>query len=239
MRLRGTLAGAVLAALTLASCGDSATPGAPTSPAVEVVPTVLSISPVSGPTSGGTVVTIRGANFTGWATVTVGGVAATNVTVTDTTTIQATTGARSAGPADVTVTVDGRSSTLTAGFTYVTLPPPTVSAISPSSGPTSGGTTVTLTGTSFASGATVSIGGAAASGVSVLSATSLRAVTGARATAGAADVVVTVGAQSGTLVKGYTYVASTLGPSTAATPLAAPRSAPIGSVIRQPGKSRP
>ena len=44
---------------------------------------------------------------------------------------------------------------------------PTVTAISPNSGPTSGGTSVTITGTGFATGATVTIGGAAATNVTV------------------------------------------------------------------------
>jgi hypothetical protein len=156
-------------------------------------------------------VTISGANFAEGATVTVGGVAASNVRLVSSTSIQATTGARAAGAADVTVTVNGRSSTLASAFTYVALPPPTISSISPSSGSTTGGTTVTLTGTNFASGATVSIGGVAATGVRVLSSTSLRAVTGAKP-AGAADVVVTVGTQSATLARGYTYVVAAPNP---------------------------
>ena len=103
------------------------------------------------------------------------------------------------------MTVDGRSSTLASAFTYVALPPPTISGVAPSSGSTSGGTTITVTGANFASGATVTIGGVAATGVTVLGSTSLRAVTGPRA-AGVADVVVAVGAQSATLARGYTYV---------------------------------
>ena len=87
----------------------------------------------------------------------------------------------------VTVTVDGRSSTLASAFTYVALPPPAISSVAPSSGSTSGGTTITVTGANFASGATVTIGGVAATGVTVLGSTSLRAVTGPRA-AGVADV---------------------------------------------------
>jgi hypothetical protein len=205
MTIRGALAGIVLAALALTACGGSEPPTGPTDPPVTVGPTVLGISPTSGPTAGGTPVTISGANFATGASVTIGGVAATVVSVAGSTTIQATTGARAAGTADVTVTIDGRSSTLASAFTYVTLPPPTVTAISPTSGSTAGGTTVVLTGTNFASGATLTIGGVAATGVTVLSATSLRAVTGARA-AGAADVVVAVGTLSATLVRGYTYV---------------------------------
>ena len=205
MTLRGAWAGILLAGLTLTACGGADNPTGPTDPPVVVAPTVLSIAPTSGPTSGGTPVTISGANFATGATVTIGGVAATSVSVASGTSIQATTGARAAGAADVTVTVDGRSSTLASAFTYVALPPPTISGISPSSGSTAGGTTVTLTGTNFASGATVTIGGVAATGVTVISPTSLRAVTGARA-AGAADVVVAVGTQSATLARGYTYL---------------------------------
>jgi hypothetical protein len=205
MTLRGACAGLVLAGLTLTDCGGSGTPAGPTSPPVTIGPTVLGISPTSGSTAGGTAVTVRGANFVTGATVTIGGVATTGVTVTASTTIQATTGARAAGPADVSVTVDGKSSTLASAFTYVALPPPTLTSISPSSGSTAGGTTVTLTGTNFAAGATVTIGGVAATGVTLLSATSLRAVTGARA-AGTADVVLSVGGQRATLVRGYTYV---------------------------------
>ncbi len=174
-------------------------------PPVTIGPTVLGVTPNTGPTAGGTVINISGANFAAGATVTVGGVAASNVTLVSSASLQATTGARAAGQADVTVMVDGRSGTLASAFTYVSLAPPTITSISPSSGSTAGGTTVTLTGTNFAAGATVTVGGVAATGVTVLSATSLRAVTGAHA-AGAADVVVAVGAQSATLARGFTYV---------------------------------
>jgi len=220
MTFREALAGLVLAGLTLTACGGSDTPTGPTDPPVVIAPTVISIAPTSGPTAGGTAVAISGANFSAGAAVTIGGVAATTVTFVSSTSIQATTGAHAAGAADVTVTVDGRSSTLASAFTYVTLPPPTISAISPSSGSTAGGTTVTLTGTNFASGATVSIGGVAATGVTVLSATSLRAVTGPRA-AGVADVVVAVGSQSATLARAFTYSVSAPNPPPVITALVA------------------
>ena len=42
---------------------------------------------------------------------------------------------------------------------------PTVSSVSPNSGPTAGGTAVTITGTNFATGATVTFGAAAATNV--------------------------------------------------------------------------
>lgn len=83
---------------------------------------------------------------------------------------------------------------------------PRVNAISPTSGTTVGGTSVTITGSNFASGATVTIGGVNATGITVLNANTLTAVTGPHA-AGAADVVVAVGSQRGVLPGAYAYVA--------------------------------
>src|SRR5204862_117972 len=109
------------------------------------------------------------------------------------------------GAVNVVVTnPDAQSGTLTGGFTYLA-PAPTVSGVSPNSGPTGGGTAVTITGTGFASGATANFGGTAATNVVVVSSTSITASTPAHA-AGAVNVVVTnAGGQSGTLVGGFTY----------------------------------
>ena len=85
---------------------------------------------------------------------------------------------------------------------------PTVTAISPSTGTTSGGTSVTITGTNFLTGATVHIGGTAATNVSVVSSTSITATTPAHA-AGTVDVVVTnTDSQNGTLSNGFTYTSA-------------------------------
>jgi hypothetical protein len=87
-------------------------------------------------------------------------------------------------------------------------PAPTVSAISPPTGTLAGGTAVTITGTGFLTGATVSLGGTAATGVTVVSGTSITAMTPANA-AGVVDVVVTnTDNQRGTLSGGYTYASS-------------------------------
>ena len=133
-------------------------------------PTVSSISPVSGTTAGGTPVTITGTGFLTGATVKLGGTSATGVSVTNSTTITATTAAHAAGAVDVVVTnTDAQSGTLSQGYTYTTPvnPAPTVSSISPVSGTTAGGTPVTITGTGFLAGATVSFGGTPATGVGV------------------------------------------------------------------------
>ena len=167
-------------------------------------PTVSSVSPTSGSTAGGTAVTITGTNFVAGATVSLGGAAATNVSVVNATSITADTPAHAAGAVDVVVTnPDLQSGTLASGYTYAAAP--TVSSVSPTSGPAAGGTAVTITGTNFVAGATVSFGGAAATNVSVVNATSITADTTAHA-AGLVDVVVTnPDLQSGTLAGGYNY----------------------------------
>jgi hypothetical protein len=124
-----------------------------------VQPTVSGISPTTGPVAGGTAVTISGTDLSG-GTVAFGDVAATGVSCTATS-CSAKSPAGTAGTVDVTVTTDGGTSDSTAAdrFTYLTPPPPapTVTRVSPASGPTSGGNTVTVTGTRL-SGAMVSFG---------------------------------------------------------------------------------
>lgn len=93
------------------------------------------------------------------------------------------------------------------------LAPPTVSGVAPTSGTTAGGTTITITGTLFAPGATVTIGGAACTDVVVVSATSITCVTPA-GTSGAKDVVVT-NIDSGTVTSAseFTFSTPTVNPS--------------------------
>lgn len=102
-----------LALLGSVACGTS--PAAP-------LPTlkVTSIAPVTGSTTGGTPVTLIGTEFTTDATVTIGGVPATNVVVQGSTTMTAVVGARStAGAGDVVVTAGGKTATLSNAFTFV------------------------------------------------------------------------------------------------------------------------
>lgn len=169
-------------------------------------PTVSSISPSSGPLGGGVSVTITGNNFTGATGVTIGGTAATSVTVASDTSITCTTPAHSAGTASVLVTTpDGTNS---ANTLYTYLAAPTVSAISPIIGPLSGGATATITGTNFVNGATsVTIGGTAATVLSVPSGTSLTCTLPAH-TAGTASVLVTTAGGTNSANSLYTYIAA-------------------------------
>ena len=80
---------------------------------------VTAISPTVGSTTGRTPVTITGSEFGNDATVTIGGVAATNVVFQSSTQLTAVTAAKSAGVADVVVTSGGRTATLPNGFAFV------------------------------------------------------------------------------------------------------------------------
>lgn len=166
-------------------------------------PTITGISPSSGPTAGATVVTLTGTNFCAGATVTVGGVAATNVTVVSATTITFTTPPGTAGAATITVTCP--AGTTTGGFTYT--PPgggsgPVITVVNPPGGPTTGGTVVTLTGTGFCAGATVTVNGVTATNVTVVNSTTITFTTPPSAQ-GAGTITVTC--PNGTATGGFTY----------------------------------
>ena len=154
-------------------------------------PTVTAVTGSAdyGNTAGGKAVTITGTNFiSGALSVIIGGTAATNVTYVSSTSLTATTPVGVAGTASVLVTTAGGTNADNTLFTYYAAP--TVSAISPAYGVTTGGTVVTLTGSGFTGATAVSIGGTAATNVNVVSDTTLTATTPAHA-AGAASVLIT------------------------------------------------
>jgi hypothetical protein len=135
-----------------------------------IVPTVTSISPSTGSISGGTSLSITGTGFVNGSTVSFieesGGLptgdnvvlSAGSVTVNSASSITAVSPAVIAGLTYfVTVTTPTGSSAAGSSsiFTYTAIVP-TVTSISPSTGSISGGTAVTITGTGFINGATVS-----------------------------------------------------------------------------------
>ncbi|MCL6104086.1 MAG: S53 family peptidase, partial [Actinobacteria bacterium] len=172
-------------------------------------PTLTSISPTSGPKAGGTTVTLTGTGFsttTGSTTVDFGpGNAATSVTCPSATSCSAVSPSGT-GTVSVTVTTLGGTSA-GVNYTYTTTSSnaPTLTGISPISGPASGATTVTLTGTNFStttSGTTVSFGSNAATSVTCSSTTSCSATS----PSGTGTVSVTVTTSGGTSnALSYTY----------------------------------
>ncbi|MGA8621574.1 MAG: IPT/TIG domain-containing protein, partial [Candidatus Sulfotelmatobacter sp.] len=171
------------------------------------LPTVLSVSPSSGSDNGGTSVTITGTNFVSGAAATFGGTDASNVTFVNSTIITATTRPATAGAVTVLVTnPNGQSGSLNSGYKYTANP--TLTFVSPSFGSISGGTFVTITGTNFVSGATVTFGGTAATKVTFVSSTSITATTPVQAAGGVNVVVTNSNGLSGALTNGFVYNAT-------------------------------
>ena len=197
------------------------------------IDTTDGISPTSGPITGGTKVTITGTNFSPADTTTgvgFGGVAATQVTVVNSTTITAIDPAHAAGPVSVTVGDSAGVATAAQQFTYVS-DVVNVSSIAPAYGPVAGGTKVTITGTGFSAGSTVTFGGAAAAIVGTPTTTSIVVTSPAApgGTPGTVDVIVTTPAPNGGTSPAvqqdeFTYV----GVPTIATNGVQPNSGPTG-----------
>ncbi len=173
---------------------------------VPPVPTVTGVSPTSGPSTGGTSVTITGTGFTGTTAVNFGpNNPAATYTVNSPTGITATAPAGLIGIADVTVVTPGGTSATSPAdqFAYTVPPAPTVTGVSPGSGPN--GTLVTITGTNFTGTTAVDFGASPATTLTISSATTVYAT--APTGTGTVDVtVVTPGGASATSpADQYTY----------------------------------
>jgi phosphatidylserine/phosphatidylglycerophosphate/cardiolipin synthase-like enzyme len=207
---------------TLKSAFTYADPPAP--------PSIAGISVSAGSMNGGTPIVISGSGFRYGAVVSFGGppapvgsgIEATTMAVTNDAVvcgsgvplpcIIATTPAHAVGATDVVVTnmdfatgvIDSGSgsSTVTQGYSFVVAP--SISNVTPSSGTVSGGTTVTIAGSNFVSGAQVLVGGQQAV-VQNLTSTSITAVVPAANAAGVSPVAVVNpdNQSSNTLI--YTY----------------------------------
>jgi hypothetical protein len=137
-------------------------------------PRVTGISVSDGPASGGTSVTVTGTGFTNATAVDFGSVAAASFAISSGTSITAVAPATSAGTVDVTVASAGGTSATTPADQFTFVAAPTITALSPDSGPYTGGFTVTITGTNFTNATSVRFGGDAA-GFTVDSDTSITA----------------------------------------------------------------
>jgi hypothetical protein len=118
----------------------------------EKLPTVTSVTPSSGPGTGGTLVTIEGTFLKNVRTVKFGSTNAASFTVHSQTSITATSPAHAVSTVDVTVTIPGGRSSPASPADHFDFTP-TVSGVSPNTGPPAGGTEVTITGSGFIVGA--------------------------------------------------------------------------------------
>jgi hypothetical protein len=121
-------------------------------------PQITSVSPTSGPSTGGTVITITGTNFGTSGTVTVGGLdAPPTASGFQHTSITVLTPPGLHGPQDVEVSVGGQYVVAPGAFSYELQP--VIDHVTPSTGATSGGYTVTLHGSGFGTDGTVVFNG--------------------------------------------------------------------------------
>ena len=176
---------------------------------------ITGISPASGPTAGGNTVTITGSGFTGatgvwfqqFANFT-SFIKNASFTVDSDTQITATVPpapGNITGIAQVSVFSPLGPASLLNVYRYAG---PTVTSITNPFGPVTGGTTLSIKGTGFTSGATVQFGSTPAASVTVLSSTSLKAVT-PPGSPGVIDVTVTTPDSTSPVVSGdkFTYIA--------------------------------
>jgi len=155
----------------------------------EPAPAVGKLSVKKGPAAGGTTVTITGANFTGASAVRFGSNEAKSFKVISSTSITAESPAGTTGTVDVTVISPNGASAVVPGdrFTYEN---PTVTGVSPNTGPKAGGTSVMVTGSGFALGAgtTLKFGSKPGTGVECTTSTSCLVTTPPAKKAGTVDV---------------------------------------------------
>jgi hypothetical protein len=172
-------------------------------------PIVSKLSAKKGPAGGGTAVKITGLNFKNPDVTAVhfGTVAASKFTIESGSWLTVETPPAAVGKVSVTVTTSAGTSATTKAGTFQFFP--TVSAVSPSGGPTAGGTSVTLTGTGFVpgtAGTKIKFGTTRATSVNCISTTTCTATAPAHA-AGTVDVKVSVtgGASPAEVGDQYTY----------------------------------
>ncbi len=164
---------------------------------------ITGVVPSQGTIIGGTAITISGNYLAGALSVTIGGVAATNLVVVSTNAITAIAPAGPVGSATVAITTPGGTTTAIGLYSYASS---SILSIVPSTGATNGGGAITISGNYLAGASSVTIGGVPATNLVVVSSTVITAVTPA-GSVGPADVVVTTPAGTLTSVGGFTYFA--------------------------------
>jgi IPT/TIG domain len=165
---------------------------------------ISAVSPSQGPTTGGTVVNVNGTGFQTGASVKFGSALSTAVTVSSSTQIAAMAPPGSSGTVGITVTdPNAQSATMPSAFTYTS--GASITSVTPNTGPVTGGTSVTILGSGFQTGASVTFGGIASNSVTVVSSTQIQAVSPV-SSAGTVSISVTnSGTQTETLSSAFTY----------------------------------
>jgi hypothetical protein len=121
-------------------------------------------------------------------------------------------------------------------FSATVLPAPTVLSVTPASGPTAGGTSVTVTGTDFTDVESISFGSVPAASYTVTSEGQLTAVAPAGTSAGAVPISVTTEAGTASSSQPFTYIAPTPPASTGPAPAPPAQPTPECVVPKLKGK---
>jgi len=157
----------------------------------------------SGPTAGGNTVIINGYNLSTATSVNFGGNAATPTIISDAQISVVAPAAESQGTVFVSIVTAGGT---TAEINYNYVDAPTLNNISPASGSTAGGTSVTLTGINLSTTTSITIAGTSAA-FAIINSTIATIIT-PPGTVGAADIVLVTTGGSTSVIGGYTYVSS-------------------------------
>lgn len=159
----------------------------------EEPPTVKKLTPKKGPAAGGTTVTITGTELEGVTSITFGGQQATSIENTSSKTVTVVVPEGTTGTVQVIVATPYGASNGKASFKYER---PVIQAVSPNTGPLTGGNTITITGHGFAPGTNTtsfSFGKAAASEAQCSSTTSCTVTVPKAKKPGTIDILAAVG----------------------------------------------
>ena len=198
------------------------------------LPVISSVSPASGPSQGGTQINLVGTGFSGGAAVYFGGVPGTVVNWNGSSSIFVRTPSSVLGPVSVTiVNNDGGTSTLPNAFTYESGGGMGVYTVSPTTGPASGGTIVTIGGSGFNAGSWVTFDGVPATTTTVVGSNQIVATTPG-GLSGASTVAVTqVGGFTARLASGFTFTGTSTPPVTT-PPVTTPPTGGSGAFVAPP-----
>lgn len=167
---------------------------------------ISSIVPNFGSVSGNVPVTIHGTGFTDATGVLFDTDSATAFVVVDDTEITCETPAHVSGVVDVTVERPTTDIIAENAFTYTEDDPPTFVSIVPDYGVTTGGTSVTITGTNLTGTTDVRFGGVSATSIVVVNSTTITCTTPAHAS-GAVDLEIFHPLDDLLIEDAFTYVA--------------------------------
>jgi len=136
-------------------------------------PAISGLSPASGSDAGGTLVTISGSDFNDASQVLFGDQPAAVVTFTPELARVIVPPRQGGGPVSVRLTTIGGTSAVVPAAAFSYAPTPMITAVSPTTGSTDGGTVITISGSHLADTSQVSFGGEAGSDLTVVSDTAV------------------------------------------------------------------